>query len=85
MQSDRSSCADDFGGVQEALRAFVNYVYQDWLDARTGPDMAVEVLHVAQYFGCPRLTALCEVILVKGLKGGDAEDPGALRFAEASR
>ncbi|KAK9857634.1 hypothetical protein WJX84_009149 [Apatococcus fuscideae] len=63
---------------QEALRAFVNYVYQDWLDARTGPDMAVEVLHVAQYFGCPRLTALCEVILVKGLKGGDAEDPDVI-------
>ncbi|KAK9817485.1 hypothetical protein WJX74_003052 [Apatococcus lobatus] len=60
---------------QEALRAFVNYVYQDWLDARIGPDMAVEVVHVAQYFGCPRLSALCEVILVKGLKAGDPQDP----------
>lgn len=60
---------------QEAVRAFVNYVYQDWLDGRTGPDMAVEVVHVAQYFGCPRLSALCEVILVKGLKAGDPQDP----------
>lgn len=55
----------------------MNYVYQDWLDGRTGPDMAVEVVHVAQYFGCPRLSALCEVILVKGLKAGDPQDPGS--------
>ena len=62
------------------MRAFVNYVYQDWLDARIGPDLAVEVVHVAQYFGCPRLSALCEVILVKGLKAGDPRDPGAFHL-----
>ena len=62
--------------VQEAIDSFLHYLYWDKLDARTSPQHAVAVLHVAHYYGATRLVSLCEAILAKEIKKGDRDDEG---------
>jgi protein-L-isoaspartate O-methyltransferase len=61
---------------KEAVITFVQYLYHDVLDARTDPEHAIAVLHVAHYYGAARLVGLCELVLARELKkceAGDAE------------
>lgn len=55
---------------------FLYYVYKDELDARLDAELAATVLHIAQYYGAPRLAGLCERLLAREIKNGDAEDEG---------
>ena len=57
---------------------FLHYLYKDKLDARLDAELAAAVLHVAQYYGAPRLVGLCERLLAREIKRGDPEDEGAL-------
>ena len=62
--------------LQDAIESFLHYLYWDKLDPRTSPQHAVAVLHVAHYYGATRLVGLCEAILAKEIKKGDADDEG---------
>ena len=55
---------------------FLYYVYKDELDTRLDAELAATVLHIAQYYGAPRLAGLCERLLAREIKNGDAEDEG---------
>ncbi len=57
---------------------FLYYVYKDELDARLDAELAATVLHIAQYYGAPRLAGLCERLLACEIKNGDAEDEGVV-------
>ena len=52
------------------------HLYNDGLDPRTDADTATAVLHLALYMGAPRLAALCELLLAKLVRHGDASDDG---------
>jgi len=54
---------------QKAVDKFLRYLYEDKLDV-DGENEAVEVLHLAQYYGVPRLAAMCEGLLAKALRAG---------------
>ena len=56
---------------------FLYYMYKDELDSRLYAELAAAVLHIAQYYGAPRLAGLCERRLAREIKDGDAEDEGA--------
>jgi protein-L-isoaspartate(D-aspartate) O-methyltransferase len=51
---------------EKAVSNFLYYVYHDELECTA--EEAVETLHVAQYFGVPRCSQLCEHMLAKVLK-----------------
>ncbi|CAL5223332.1 g5831 [Coccomyxa viridis] len=68
---------------KEAMEVFLYYVYKDELDARLDAELAATVLHIAQYYGAPRLAGLCERLLAREIKNGDAEDEGACETAAA--
>ena len=56
---------------------FLYYMYKDQLDSRLYAELAAAVLHIAQYYGAPRLAGLCERRLAREIEDGDAEDEGA--------
>ena len=41
--------------VQEAVDAFVKYLYEDELDGRMHAQDTVALLHIAHFFGAPHL------------------------------
>ena len=59
---------------------FLYYVYKDELDTRLDAELAAAVLHIAQYYGAPRLAGLCERLLAQEIKTGDPEDEGIQSF-----
>lgn len=59
---------------------FLHYVYKDELDTRLDAELAAAVLHIAQYYGAPRLAGLCERLLAREIKNGDPEDEGDQSF-----
>ena len=59
---------------------FLYYVYKDELDTRLDAELAAAVLHIAQYYGAPRLAGLCERLLAREIKNGDPEDEGRQSF-----
>ena len=59
------------------MEVFLYYVYKDELDSRLDAELAAAVLHIAQYYGAPRLAGLCERLLAREIKNGDADDEGA--------
>lgn len=64
--------------TQAACKAFLAYLYQDELKLEEGnPQAAVAALHVAHYYGAPRLVALCEMALASELKSSSDNDDGA--------
>lgn len=63
---------------------FLYYLYKDELDARLDAELAATVLHIAQYYGAPRLAGLCERLLAREIKNGDAEDEGTARASAGS-
>ena len=79
-----------YGALQEAMEVFLYYVYKDELDSRLDAELAAVVLHIAQYYGAPRLAGLCERLLAREIKIGDPEDegvpsPGLLRVSCVSQ
>ncbi len=62
--------------AQEAMEVFKFYLYQDRLDARLDAESAAAVLHIAQYYGAPRLAGLCEHLLAREIRRRDPEDEG---------
>jgi hypothetical protein len=56
---------------------FLYYLYHDRLDARLDAESATAVLHIAHYYGAPRLVGLCERLLAQEIKSRDPEDEGA--------
>ena len=58
------------------MEVFLYYVYKDELDSRLDAELAAVVLHIAQYYGAPRLAGLCERLLAREIKIGDPEDEG---------
>ena len=62
---------------QEAMEVFKFYLYQDRLDARLDAESAAAVLHIAQYYGAPRLAGLCERLLAREIRRRDPDDEGA--------
>ncbi|KAK9807068.1 hypothetical protein WJX72_012529 [[Myrmecia] bisecta] len=67
--------------TREAIEVFLRYLYHDTIDMRIDIEMAIAVLHVAHYYGAPRLVGLCEVILAKELKRGSPRDEGTAETA----
>ncbi|GAX81059.1 hypothetical protein CEUSTIGMA_g8494.t1 [Chlamydomonas eustigma] len=59
----------------EAVKTLVNWVYTDELvhERGRGIEELIQVLHVACYYGCNRLIALCEQGLVQHLHSCDAQ------------
>lgn len=45
------------------------------------PGLAMELLHVAHYYGATRLASLCEGLLAEELRGRDGDDEGACHAA----
>lgn len=62
---------------QEAMSLFLRYIYKDELQADLPPQTVIDVLHVACYYGVPRLVVLCESLLAEALKIRHMEDPEA--------
>jgi len=62
---------------QEAMSLFLRYIYKDELQPDLSPQTVIDVLHVACYYGVPRLVVLCESQLAEALKTRHAEDPEA--------
>lgn len=67
-------CPDHF--TLPAATAFLSYLYTDALDVEAEVQLAMEVLHMATYYGVGRLVSLCEELLAAGLMESDARDPG---------
>ena len=78
MVTSGASC--NAGVLQEAMEVFLYYVYKDELDTRLDAELAAAVLHIAQYYGAPRLAGLCERLLAREIKNGDPEDEGKQIF-----
>ena len=70
--------------LQEAMEVFLYYVYKDELDTRLDAELAAAVLHIAQYYGAPRLAGLCERLLAREIKNGDPEDEGNNPFSHVT-
>ncbi|CAL8462859.1 g2393 [Coccomyxa elongata] len=68
---------------KEAMEVFKFYLYQDRLDARLDAESAAAVLHIAQYYGAPRLAGLCERLLAREIRRRDPEDEGTCEAAAA--
>lgn len=62
--------------MQEAIEVFLFYLYNDRLDARLDAESAMAVLHIAHYYGAPRLVGLCERLLAQEIKSRDPQDEG---------
>jgi len=62
---------------QEAMSLFLRYIYKDELQPDLSPQTVIDVLHVACYYGVPRLVVLCESLLAEALKVRHEEDPQA--------
>ncbi|KAL4452300.1 hypothetical protein ABPG75_007962 [Micractinium tetrahymenae] len=69
--TERVAVPDHFS--QEAVQAFLHYVYNDSMEECSDPQEAVAVLHVALYYSCPRLAHLCELRLATLLRPLRAE------------
>lgn len=67
-------CPDHFS--LPAATAFLGYLYTDVFDSDADVQLAMEVLHMATYYGVARLVALCEEVLSSGLMDSDAQDAG---------
>ena len=62
--------------AQEAVAVLVRYLYTDELPARAEAGLLAAALHVAQYYGAPRLAALCEAALAREALRADPDDAG---------
>ena len=62
------------------MALLVRYLYTDELPTRAEPGLLAAVLHVAQYYGTPRLAALCEAALAREVLRADPEDEGAYPY-----
>lgn len=58
---------------QSAVGAFLNFLYHDKVEVDLETE-AVEVLHLAQYYGVPRLAQLCEGMLARVLRAGQRSE-----------
>lgn len=67
---------------RRSIDLFVQYLYHDTLEC--GPEEAAEVIHVAQYFGVPRLVQLCEGKLARMLKSAARSDRAVENAAETA-
>ncbi|KAK9839878.1 hypothetical protein WJX81_008227 [Elliptochloris bilobata] len=62
---------------EEAVALLVRYLYRDEVPARAEAGLLAAALHVAQYYGTPRLAALCEAALAREVLRADSEDEDA--------
>eukprot|EP00210_Caulerpa_lentillifera_P008674 g8273.t1 len=53
---------------QDAISLFLQYIYKDELPDQLTPQTVIDVLHIACYYGVPRLVVLCEHLLAEELK-----------------
>lgn len=53
---------------QDAMSFFLQYIYKDELPDELTPQTVIDILHVACYYGVPRLVVLCENLLAEELK-----------------
>eukprot|EP00803_Ostreobium_quekettii_P009046 evm.model.scf_1524.2 EVM.evm.TU.scf_1524.2 scf_1524:3912-16148(-) len=58
---------------KEPMSMFLHYVYKDELPGRMDANVITQVLHIACYYGVPRLIAVCEKLLAKELLSMDTE------------
>ncbi|GMH40376.1 hypothetical protein BSKO_08280 [Bryopsis sp. KO-2023] len=76
----------------DAMAIFLHYIYKDELPESLSAQRVIEILHVACYYGVPRLVVICESLLAEELRVHDgmdkdiaAEDaPSLLRLADAN-
>ena len=59
------------------MEAFVRFCYEDEIDTRMDAQAALALLHVAHFFGAPRLAGLCDLALSRGFKHATPADDGA--------
>lgn len=60
---------------QEAMSLFLQYIYKDELPDNLSAQIVIDVMHVACYYGVPRLVVLCESLLASALKRRHEESP----------
>lgn len=66
---------------QDAMSFFLQYIYKDELPDELTPQTVIDILHVACYYGVPRLVVLCEHLLAEELKTQHEEqNEGAAEF-----
>ena len=53
---------------------------EDEVDARLDAQSALGLLHVAHFFGAPRLAGLCDLALSRSFKHATPSDEGARRM-----
>jgi len=60
---------------QESMSLLIRYIYKDTLPEDLTAQMVIDLLHVACYYGVPRLVILCESYLAKELMRQHEMDP----------
>ena len=62
--------------AQEAVEGFKRYCYQDDMESRTDVQGTLALLHVAHFFGAPRLAGLCDLAMSRNFKHASPKDEG---------
>lgn len=68
---------------KRAMECLLQYVYYD-CTTEMDPYLAVDVLHLAQFYGIQRLAQLCEGILAKMIRAGQRSSTSVENIAEAA-
>eukprot|EP00210_Caulerpa_lentillifera_P001264 g1220.t1 len=53
---------------QDSMALFLQYIYKDELPDQLTPQTVIDIVHVAGYYGVPRLVVLCEHLLAEELR-----------------